>query len=147
MVYRSLRRGPLLICLLLSVRLSLAADVNQGPIVFSATFFIVWLITNNTRFGAAVVTLNGQLLGGRISFPQSVCALGYCTFPLLSAAFLNLILPFFIKIIVTGIAYAWSTLAALNFLKDLNLENKRALALYPIFLFYFFIAWLILISW
>ena len=33
--------GPLLLCLLLSIRLSLVADENQGPIVFSSTFFIV----------------------------------------------------------------------------------------------------------
>ena len=38
-------------------------------------FVVVWL-------GALVVTLNTKLLGGHISFFQSVCVLGYCLLPL-----------------------------------------------------------------
>ena len=67
--------GPLLICLLLSCILSLTAPGDEGSLVFAAVFVIVW-------FGAALVTLNAQLLGGTISFFQSICILGYCVFPL-----------------------------------------------------------------
>ena len=60
--------------------------------------------------GAAVVTLNGKLLGGKLSFFQSVCVLGYCIFPLVIASLLSWILPsFIIKIIVVSVAFAWST--------------------------------------
>lgn len=104
--------GPLLLCLALSIKLSLGTSTTdegifarilmRGSFVFAATFFIIW-------FGAAVVTLNGQLLGGNLSFFQSVCVLGYCLFPLVAAGFLNLILIFnFLKIIITGVAYCWS---------------------------------------
>ena len=49
--------GPLLVCLTLSILLSITAPDEQGALVFAAVFFVVW-------FGAAVVTLNAQLLGG-----------------------------------------------------------------------------------
>ncbi|EWM24535.1 terbinafine resistance locus protein [Nannochloropsis gaditana] len=49
--------GPLLVCLTLSILLSITAPEEQGALVFAAVFFVVW-------FGAAVVTMNAQLLGG-----------------------------------------------------------------------------------
>ncbi|TPX69946.1 hypothetical protein SpCBS45565_g02123 [Spizellomyces sp. 'palustris'] len=49
--------GPLLLCLALSIRLSIMAPQAQKPQVFTAIFVIVWC-------GAAVVTLNSKLLGG-----------------------------------------------------------------------------------
>jgi len=58
--------GPLLFCLILGFILS-----NEAAQIF----VIVWI-------GAAVVTINSLLLGGKISFFQSVCILGYCIFPL-----------------------------------------------------------------
>ncbi|KAH6575453.1 hypothetical protein BASA61_007232 [Batrachochytrium salamandrivorans] len=131
--------GPLLLCLVLSVRLSLTARSEQGPAVFSATFFIIW-------FGSAVVTVNSKLLGGKISFFQSVCVLGYCVFPLVAVSIFTWILPFFLKFILVIAAFGWSTFASLNFMGNVNLENKRTLAVYPIFLFYLTIAWLILIA-
>jgi protein YIPF6 len=70
--------GPLFICMSLAVMLSLKAH-EEASLVFSVIFVIMWV-------GAAVVTINGQLLGGRLSFFQSVCLLGYCVFPILISA-------------------------------------------------------------
>ncbi len=42
---------------------------HQTALVFAAAFVVVWL-------GASLVTVNAQLLGGNISFFQSVCVLG-----------------------------------------------------------------------
>eukprot|EP01047_Picozoa_sp_COSAG01_P116065 COSAG01_NODE_44732_length_416_cov_0.671924_1_plen_110_part_01 len=67
--------GPLVICMLLAILLSIWSPADQAATVFCAVFGIIWV-------GAAVVTLNAQLLEGRISFFQSVCVLGYCVFPL-----------------------------------------------------------------
>ncbi|EGF83989.1 hypothetical protein BATDEDRAFT_84709 [Batrachochytrium dendrobatidis JAM81] len=131
--------GPLLLCLALSVRLSITARSDQGPAVFSATFFIIW-------FGSAVVTVNSKLLGGKISFFQSVCVLGYCIFPLVAVSIITWVLPFFLKFILVIAAFAWATFASLNFMGNVNLDKKRILAVYPIFLFYMTIAWLILIA-
>lgn len=82
--------GPLLVCLLLSIILSITAPGDSASLVFAAVFVIVW-------FGAAAVTLNAQLLGGTISFFQSVCILGYCIFPLTLAAIACLIMSFIYK--------------------------------------------------
>lgn len=80
--------------------------------------------------------------------------LGYCIFPLVAASFITWALPFFIKFIVVIVAYLWATygnalavtVASVNFLADMNLDNRKLLVLYPIFLFFFCIGWLILIS-
>merc|ERR1712146_293319 len=82
--------GPLLVCLSLSILLSLSAPSEQGALVFAAVFFVVW-------FGSAIVTLNAQLLGGTISFFQSLCILGYCVFPLDMAAFVSFALSIAFK--------------------------------------------------
>eukprot|EP00586_Coscinodiscus_wailesii_P020090 CAMPEP_0172495104 /NCGR_PEP_ID=MMETSP1066-20121228/64144_1 /TAXON_ID=671091 /ORGANISM="Coscinodiscus wailesii, Strain CCMP2513" /LENGTH=199 /DNA_ID=CAMNT_0013266575 /DNA_START=187 /DNA_END=783 /DNA_ORIENTATION=+ len=71
--------GPLIVCLTLSVILSFKAPPAQASTVFATVFVSVWA-------GAAIVTINAQLLGGTISFFQSVCVLGYCVFPLTIAA-------------------------------------------------------------
>ena len=51
--------GPLLLCLTLSVITSSGAPNGQQSLVFASVFVIVWV-------GAAVVTLNAQLLGGKM---------------------------------------------------------------------------------
>lgn len=51
--------GPLLVCLALSIMLSLKAPGDQSALVFAAVFVVVWC-------GAALVTLNAQLLGGKM---------------------------------------------------------------------------------
>ncbi|KAJ3164710.1 Yip1 member 6 [Geranomyces variabilis] len=132
--------GPLLLCLVLSLRLSLTAEDGQAPAVFTAIFVIVWA-------GAGAVTLNSKLLGGTVSFFQSVCAIGYCLFPLVIASLVCTFIPLvFVRIIVVGVGFAWAVYASIGFLADLNLDKRRALAVYPIVLFYFVLGWLILIS-
>ena len=49
--------------------LSIGAPVGQEMLLFSSVFL--------STGSAVVVTLNAQLLGGKISFFQSVCVLGY----------------------------------------------------------------------
>lgn len=46
-----------MVCLALSIMLSFSASGDQGALVFAAVFVVVWC-------GAALVTLNAQLLGG-----------------------------------------------------------------------------------
>ena len=82
--------GPLLVCLLLSSVLSITAPGDSASLVFAAVFVIVWI-------GAAAVTINAQLLGGSISFFQSVCILGYCVFPLTLSSIACLVMSFIYK--------------------------------------------------
>ncbi|KAI7819810.1 Yip1 domain-containing protein [Gamsiella multidivaricata] len=132
--------GPLLMCLTLSIVLSMRAQPAQKITVFTWIFIIVWL-------GSAVVTVNAKLLGGRVSFFQSVCVIGYCLFPLVLVSVVSIVVSsIYIRLPLCGVAFAWASWASLGFLSDSNLANRRALGVYPLFLFYFIIAWMILIS-
>lgn len=132
--------GPLLLCLVLSIVLSMAAPDEQASTVFSSVFVIVWC-------GAFVVTLNAQLLGGNISMFQSVCVLGYCIFPLVLAAILCQIWGNVIwKAIVVAAGFFWSSRASVVFMGQLVPPEKKLLVLYPVYLFYSVISWLALVS-
>jgi protein YIPF6 len=75
------------VCLLLSVTLGVKSNQESASIVFAAVFVVIWC-------GAAAVTLNAQLLGGNISFFQSVCILGYVPVILLLFFFLSFLPSF-----------------------------------------------------
>jgi len=132
--------GPLLLCLQLSIMLSLSAPPSQEMVIFASVFFIFWI-------GSGIVTLNAQLLGGKISFFQSVCVLGYCIFPLNIAS----VLCFFVsnwlfRVVVGTVCYVWSTRASVMFMGAMVQKERRILAVYPVFLFYIVIAWMIMIE-
>lgn len=136
--------GPLVICLALSVVLSFKAPTNQASAVFAVVFMAIWV-------GSAVVTFNAQLLGGTISFFQSVCVLGYCVFPLVLSAiivgFLRLT-PMgwkWLDIIWIGIGFVWATRASSVFIGMYVKPSRRTLAVYPVLFFYTFLGWLILL--
>ena len=138
-------RGPLLICLALGVLLSFKAPTNQASLVFAAVFCTVWL-------GSAVVTVNAQLLGGTISFFQSVCVLGYCIFPMTLAAFIIdcLKLTWFrnwtwIDLILIGVGFLWATRASSVFIGLYVVKERRFLAVFPVLFFYTFVGWMILL--
>uniref|UniRef100_A0A8C9ENG3 Protein YIPF n=1 Tax=Pavo cristatus TaxID=9049 RepID=A0A8C9ENG3_PAVCR len=139
--------GPLVLCVSLALMLqggSADSKEDGGP-QFAEVFVIIW-------FGAVVITLNSKLLGGTISFFQSLCVLGYCVLPLTVAMLVcRLVLlagsgtvSFIIRLIVVMAMFAWSTLASTAFLADSQPPHRKALVVYPIFLFYFVISWMIL---
>ncbi|OQR91762.1 hypothetical protein THRCLA_08880 [Thraustotheca clavata] len=136
--------GPLMVCLTLSIMLSMTAPTNQSAMVFTSVFVVVWV-------GAAVVTINAQLLGSTISFFQSICVLGYCVFPLVIATiacFLTRVVSSHvaIRLVFVGIGFIWSTRASVVFMSQLVPPKKKALTVYPVLLFYIFISWMILIQ-
>ncbi|MEQ2248612.1 Yip1 member 6 [Ilyodon furcidens] len=108
-------------------------------------FVIIW-------FGSIVITLNSKLLGGTISFFQSLCVLGYCIMPLTMALVVCRIVllsgsgtvSFAVRLTVVTASFGWSTFASTAFLADSQLSNRKALVIYPVFLFYFVIGWMIL---
>mmetsp|Transcript_111175 Transcript_111175/g.310589 ORF Transcript_111175/g.310589 Transcript_111175/m.310589 type:complete len:244 (-) Transcript_111175:18-749(-) len=138
--------GPLIVCLALAVLLSFKAPVGQASIVFAAVFCAVWM-------GSAVVTINAQLLGGTISFFQSVCVLGYCVFPMTMAALavdLFKMIPLgalsmLLDLAVLAVAFLWSTRASAVFIGQYIAAPRRVLAVFPVLFFYTFLAWLILL--
>ncbi|RMC22103.1 hypothetical protein DUI87_02976 [Hirundo rustica rustica] len=168
--------GPLVLCVSLALMLQggSADSKDDGGPQFAEVFVIIW-------FGAIVITLNSKLLGGTISFFQSLCVLGYCVMPLTVAMLVcRLVLlagagtvSFIIRLVVVGghvqAGPPWCR-SSLQFapcsggcegsaapapralcLRSIHgvpggqpAPNRKALVVYPIFLFYFVISWMIL---
>jgi hypothetical protein len=124
---------------------STAGNSNDGGPEFAEVFVIVWI-------GSMVVTLNSKLLGGNISFFQSICVLGYCLLPTTIALIVCRVillfeqtnLLFFLRFTVSMVGFAWATYASMVFLGDSQKPGRKVLAVYPIFLFYFIISWLVI---
>lgn len=133
--------GPLLLCLTLGVILANeATDSSQASYAFADVFVTVWV-------GSGVVTLNALLLHGKLSFFQTVCVLGYCICPLVIAAFISMMLRMdWIKVILVAIGLAWSAGASVGFIAELVPEDKKLLGIYPVWLFYIGIAWMIILA-
>lgn len=136
--------GPLIVCLLLSITLSLTAPNSSSSVVFAAVFVIVW-------FGAALVTLNAQLLGGSLSFFQSICILGYCVFPLTLSSLVCLFIglmynQILVKSAIVALGFIWSTRASVVFMGEVISPERKSLAVFPVFFFYTFISWMILVQ-
>jgi len=133
--------GPLLLCLLLGIMLSINAPPSQSLGVFTSVIVICSL-------GALVVTVQAKLLGGRVSFFQGLCVLGYCIAPLDIAAFIScFVRKIWIRAPVALSAWGWCIWASVNFLDGTKIEQQRILlAVYPLLLFYFILTWMILIQ-
>ncbi|CAL8093155.1 unnamed protein product [Calicophoron daubneyi] len=141
--------GPLMLCLIMSVLLHSNADdsvIGDGGPQFAQVFVIFWL-------GAAVVTLNSKLLGGAVSFLQAVCILGYCFLPLVISLIVcrimllsqsDSLVVFILRLGIVALGLIHSSFASFVFLTPTQPPNRVGLALYPICLFYFFMAWLVI---
>jgi len=121
--------------------LSINAPQDQSLGVFTSVIVICSL-------GALTVTIQAKLLGGRVSFFQGLCALGYCIAPLDVAALIScFVRVIWIRAPVALLAWAWCIWASVNFLDGTRIEQQRILlAVYPLLLFYFVLAWMILIQ-
>ena len=122
--------------------LSIETDTNESNLIFEIIFVVVW-------GGACVISINSTLLGGKMSIFQGICLLGYCLFPLVICAVINLflghVLHVIIRLIYGGIAFLWCTYSSLHFVKELVPEDRKELAMYPIVLFYLFLSWFIVL--
>jgi len=136
--------GPLLLCLALAFVLTIHAD-EEDDTIFGTIFIIIW-------GGACILTLNAKFLGGKLSFFQSVCVLGYCVFPILLAACIISILKvpfrphFVVNLIFCGLAAFWAITSSIGFIKALVVEEKKFLAAYPVILFYLSLTWFVLLA-
>lgn len=139
--------GPLLLCVTLALLLQGGATDknNQGGPQFAEVFVIVW-------FGSIIITVNSKLLGGTLSFFQSLCVLGYCILPLTVAMVVCRIVLIrgtgtvtsIVRLVVVTASFGWSTFASTAFLANSQPPNRKGLVVYPVFLFYFVIGWMVL---
>ncbi|KAK6621222.1 hypothetical protein RUM43_011528 [Polyplax serrata] len=139
--------GPLMLCTFMAVFLQGSSDkgTNDGGPEFAEVFVIVWV-------GAMIVTLNSKLLGGHMSFFQSVCVLGYCLLsPAIALILCRAVLLagrsmtlFLIRLLIALSAFVWSTASCMVFLGQSQAPGRKILAGYPVCLFYAIISWLII---
>ncbi|XP_033295024.1 protein YIPF6 isoform X2 [Orcinus orca] len=122
--------GPLILCVTLALMLqrgSVDSEKDGGP-QFAEVFVIVW-------FGAVTITLNSKLLGGNISFFQSLCVLGYCILPLTVAMLVcRLVLltepgpiNFMVRLFVVIVMFAWSIVVVLYGIASGSLKSPTGI--------------------
>ncbi|KAM0947407.1 putative Yip1 domain-containing protein [Dioscorea sansibarensis] len=129
--------GPFFFIVFLGLTLSWSASVKKSE-VFAVAFAVL-------AAGAIILTLNVLLLGGHIIFFQSLSLVGYCLFPLDIGALICMLKDnVIIKIVVVAITLAWSSWAAYPFMSAAVAPRRKALALYPVFLLYISIGFLII---
>lgn len=129
--------GPFFFIVFLGLILSWSASVKKSE-VFAVAFAVL-------AAGAIILTLNVLLLGGHIIFFQSLSLLGYCLFPLDVGALICMLKDnVIIKIIVVSVTLAWSSWAAYPFMSAAVAPRRKALALYPVFLMYISVGFLII---
>ncbi|KAF6996074.1 hypothetical protein CFC21_012468 [Triticum aestivum] len=129
--------GPFFFIVFLGLTLSWSASVRKSE-VFAVAFAVL-------AAGAIILTLNVLLLGGQIIFFQSLSLLGYCLFPMDVGALICLLKDNdMLKIIVVAVTLAWSSWAAYPFMSTAVNPRRKALALYPVFLMYVSISFLII---
>lgn len=133
--------GPLVLCIWLSWTLSTVAPATTANSIFGTVFCLVWI-------GSAVVTVNAKLLGGDVSFFHCVCTLGYSLFPMnvcaLVCIYLKKKLSYTTLGAITLCAFLWSFKSASIYMEGLMGPEKKGLSVYPIFLFYIYIAFFIM---
>ncbi|CAO1942413.1 unnamed protein product [Urochloa humidicola] len=129
--------GPFFFIVFLGLTLSWSASVKKSE-VFAVAFAVL-------AAGAIILTLNVLLLGGHIIFFQSLSLLGYCLFPLDVGALVCMLKDnVILKIVVVTITLAWSSWAAYPFMSAAVNPRRKALALYPVFLMYISVGFLII---
>ncbi|KAB5552684.1 hypothetical protein OIU76_009447 [Salix suchowensis] len=129
--------GPFFFIVFLGLTLSWSASVKKSE-VFAVAFALL-------AAGAVILTLNVLLLGGQIIFFQSLSLLGYCLFPLDIGALICMLKDnVIIKLIVVFVTLAWSSWAAYPFMSSAVNPRRKALALYPVFLMYVSVGFLII---
>ncbi|KAI9125456.1 hypothetical protein K1719_002874 [Acacia pycnantha] len=130
--------GPFFFIVFLGLVLSWSASVKKSD-VFAVAFALL-------AAGAVILTLNVLLLGGRIIFFQSLSLLGYCLFPLDVGALICMLnyRNAMVKIIVVTLTLIWSSWAAYPFMSAAVNPGRKALALYPLFLMYVSVGFLII---
>ncbi|OIW18674.1 hypothetical protein TanjilG_13426 [Lupinus angustifolius] len=129
--------GPFFFIVFLGLILSWSASVKKSE-VFAVAFALL-------AAGAVILTLNVLLLGGHIIFFQSLSLLGYCLFPLDVGALICMLKNnVIVKIVVVSVTLAWSSWAAYPFMSSAVNPRRKALALYPVFLMYVSVGFLII---
>lgn len=118
--------GPLLVIVLFS----LVSLYGQFSVVS-------WIVTM-WIFGSLVIFLLARVLGGEVNYSQCLGVIGYSVLPLVvTATTLPLVSSFhYLGVLIKLLGVTWATYSAGSLLCVQELQNKRPLLLYPVFLLY-----------
>lgn len=127
--------GPLIFVLLFGVCLSSSSSGGGAQKSDAGTIFSVVFAT--VAFGGVALTLNVKFLGGKIIFLQAMSLIGYCIFPLdVSALFCRASTNSVYRFAVVALGVAWSAGASVPFVSAAVVDERKALAVYPMVLLY-----------
>ncbi|XP_053377460.1 protein YIPF4-like isoform X1 [Mercenaria mercenaria] len=120
--------GPLVVILLYS----LVSLYGQFRVV--SWIITIWI------FGSLIIFMLARVLGGEVSYSQCLGVVGYSVLPLVITA---LILPLFkafhyVALLLKLLGVLWAAFSAGSLLCVQELQQKRPLLLYPIFLLYIY---------
>jgi len=129
--------GPLIFVLLFGVCLSSSAGGGSSSKTKSDAGTIFSVVFATVAFGAFALTLNVKFLGGKIIFLQAMSLIGYCIFPLdMSALLCWVSTNSWYRFFVVGLGVTWSCGASVPFVSAAVVEERKALAVYPMVLLY-----------
>ena len=129
--------GPLIFVLLFGVCLSSSAGGGSSSKTKSDAGTIFSVVFATVAFGAFALTLNVKFLGGKIIFLQAMSLIGYCIFPLDMSAVLGWVSAnSWYRFFVVGLGVTWSCGASVPFVSAAVVEERKALAVYPMVLLY-----------
>lgn len=129
--------GPLIFVLLFGVCLSSSAGGGSSSKTKSDAGTIFSVVFATVAFGAFALTLNVKFLGGKIIFLQAMSLIGYCIFPLdMSALLCWVSANSWYRFFVVGVGVTWSCGASVPFVSAAVVEERKALAVYPMVLLY-----------
>ncbi|CUV06144.1 unnamed protein product [Cryptosporidium hominis] len=132
--------GPCIILLVLSSCLYIKAPVENKDKIFSVLHFF-------SIYGTVAIALNARILGINCSFFAILSIVGYCIFPFTVISLISLIIPyFFVKLIFTILSITHIYKVMQLSMNEIAPEEKKVLILYPISLFFFSVAFLVLIN-
>ncbi|XP_064489640.1 protein YIPF4-like [Ornithodoros turicata] len=118
--------GPLLVIVLFSL-VSLYGQLSV----------VSWIVTM-WILGSLVIFLLARVLGGEVNYSQCLGVIGYSVLPLVvTATALPLVSSLhYIGLLMKLLGVVWATYSAGSLLCVQELQNKRPLLLYPVFLLY-----------
>lgn len=101
---------------------------------------VSWILTI-WIFGSLLVFLLARVIGGEVTFSQTLSVIGYSVLPLIIT---GLLLPLFrgfyyISLLLTLHGVVWGAYGAASLLAIEELSKKRILLIYPIFLLYVYL--------
>eukprot|EP00735_Rhodelphis_limneticus_P003289 TRINITY_DN14746_c0_g1::TRINITY_DN14746_c0_g1_i1::g.30173::m.30173 TRINITY_DN14746_c0_g1::TRINITY_DN14746_c0_g1_i1::g.30173 ORF type:complete len:263 (+),score=49.51,sp/Q9BSR8/YIPF4_HUMAN/46.70/1e-61,Yip1/PF04893.12/2.3e+03,Yip1/PF04893.12/5e-07,DUF1282/PF06930.7/0.032,PgaD/PF13994.1/5.5 TRINITY_DN14746_c0_g1_i1:90-791(+) len=118
--------GPFFVCLLYSTLLV------WGQLSVFSWVLLIWLC------GSLIIFLLVRVLGGDVSYTQTLAAVGYSLLPLVAIIPLLFVFAKFswVSFLLKSCASGWASYSCFRLLESEGIQSKRLLVMYPVALLY-----------